>query len=185
MLVCQWNPLQMAGAFWVSSKLPSSPHLPRVEWSCCSYTTQPVESIQIPHSLVKVRAAIKKLKNGHAAGLDGITPELLKYAIDLISSGLQALFVKVWQTGRVPADWRDGVIIPLLKGKGSKTDCGSYQPISLLSVPGKVLAHVLLHRLNPLLAEHRRHAAIWFHSREIHCRCNPCSETLCRTALRI
>lgn len=64
--------------------------------------------------------------------------------------------MKVWQTGRVPADWRDGVIIPLFKGKGSKTDCGSYRPISLLSVPGKVLAHVLLHRLNPLLAEHRR-----------------------------
>ena len=93
---------------------------------------------------------------GRAAGLDGITPELLKYAIDPISSGLQALFVKVWQTGQVPADWKDGVIIPLFKGKDSKTDGCSYRAISLLSVPGKVLAHVLLHRLNPLLAEHRR-----------------------------
>ena len=57
---------------------------------------------------------------------------------------------------RVPADWRDGAIIPLFKGKGSKTDCCSYRAISYLSVPGKVLAFVLLHRLNPLLAEHRR-----------------------------
>ena len=44
----------------------------------------------------------------------------------------------------------------LFKGKGSKMDCGSYRPISLLSVPGKALAHVLLHRLNPFLAEHHR-----------------------------
>ena len=50
----------------------------------------------------------------------------------------------------------DGVIIPLFKEKGSKTDCGSYRPISLVLVPRKVLAHVLLHRLNPFLAEHRR-----------------------------
>ena len=33
---------------------------------------------------------------------------------------------------------------------------GSYRPITLLSIPGKVFAHVLLARLNPLLTKHRR-----------------------------
>src|SRR5271163_2729054 len=51
---------------------------------------------------------------------------------------------------------RHGVIIPLYKGKGSRSECGSYRPISLLSVPGKVLCHILLSRLDPLLTEHRR-----------------------------
>jgi len=79
-----------------------------------------------------------KLKNGRAAGLDGIAPEPLRHAADPISHGLHSLFAKIWRSGRVPADWRDGVIIPLYKGKGSKADCYSYRPILLLLVPGKV-----------------------------------------------
>ena len=43
----------------------------------------------------------------------------------------------------------------LYKGKGTKTDCNSYKPISLLSVLRKVFTHVLLARINPLL-KHRR-----------------------------
>ena len=33
-------------------------------------------------------------------------------------------------------------------GKGSRSECSSYRPITLLSVPGKVFAHVLLARLD-------------------------------------
>ena len=39
---------------------------------------------------------------------------------------------------------------------GGRTECGSHRPITLLSVPEKVFAHVLLVRLEPLLAERRR-----------------------------
>src|ERR1051325_9033812 len=73
-----------------------------------------------PPTLDEVRSAITSLKNGRAGGLDGIAPELLKYAIEPIASGLQSLFTKVWNSGKVPADWRDGVVVPLYKGKGSK-----------------------------------------------------------------
>jgi len=44
----------------------------------------------------------------------------------------------------------------LYKGKGQRTDCSNYRPISLLSVPGKVFANVLLARLQPLLTVRRR-----------------------------
>jgi len=46
--------------------------------------------------------------------------------------------------------------VSLYKGKGSRSCCNSYRPISLLSVPGKVLAHVLLARLQPLLDLNKR-----------------------------
>ena len=63
----------------------------------------------------------------------------------------------VWREGRVPAEWRDGIITALYKGKGSKADCGNYRPITLLSVPGKVFAHVLLARIKPcMLLTNRR-----------------------------
>jgi len=69
----------------------------------------------------------------------------------LISQALHDLFSTVWSSGKVPAEWKEGIIVSLYKGKGSRSCCNSYWPISLLSVPGKVFAHVLLTRLQPLL----------------------------------
>ena len=107
-------------------------------------------------TLEQVKAAINRLKNGKAAGPDHIPPELLKCAINPISLVFHKLFTRVWQSGRVPAEWKEGIIITLYKEKGPRTECSSYRPITLLSVPGKVFAHVLLARLNPLLTKHRR-----------------------------
>ena len=59
-----------------------------------------------PPTLDEIRSAITSLKNGREVGLDGIAPELLKYAIEPIATGLQSLFIKVWNTGKVPTDWR-------------------------------------------------------------------------------
>ena len=53
-------------------------------------------------------------------------------------------------------DWRKGVILPFYKGKGSRQDCRNYRGITLLSVPGKVFAHVLLSRVRERLRSHRR-----------------------------
>jgi len=109
-----------------------------------------------PPTLTEVRRAIWRLTCGRTTGLNNITPELLRCAIGPVTNGLHALFKRIWCSGRVPLDWRDGFIIPLYKGKGSKMVCGNYRPIFLLSVPGKVFAHVLLDRLRPLLTSHCR-----------------------------
>ena len=47
----------------------------------------------------------------------------------------------------MPDDFRDALIVSLYKKKGSKSDCGSYRGISLLSVAGKIFARVILNRL--------------------------------------
>ena len=64
--------------------------------------------------------AIARLKNGRAAGPDGIPPELLKCATGPIAAALHSLILMVWREGKVPAEWRDGIITALYKGKGSK-----------------------------------------------------------------
>ena len=46
--------------------------------------------------------------------------------------------------------------MPLYKGKGAHTECSNYRPISLLSVPGKVFAHVILTWIQPSLRRQRR-----------------------------
>ena len=107
-------------------------------------------------SIEEVQRAIRKLKNGRAPGGDDIPPELLKCAINPVSKALHGLFCAVWKSGKVPAEWKEGIILSLYKGKGPWNECGSHRPITLLSVPGKVFAHILLARLDPLLQKHRR-----------------------------
>ena len=49
-----------------------------------------------------------------------------------------------------------GIIIPLYKLKGSRSDRSNYRGITLLQVPGKVFAKVILSRIRPTLLAHRR-----------------------------
>jgi len=131
---------------------------------------------------------IPYLHNGRAAGLDNISPELLKCAKEPISIALHTLFTKIWVTGKVPVDWKDAIIGSLYKGKGSKSNCASYRPISLLSVAGKVFAHVILGRLQPLLLRQQRPQQSGFTSGpgwSINSRCHSCSAATVRAAQRI
>ena len=48
------------------------------------------------------------------------------------------------------------LLIPLYKGKGTKSECSNYRGITLLSVPGKVFAHIILARIKPTLLSHKR-----------------------------
>ena len=107
-------------------------------------------------SLNEVKMAIKKLKNGRAPGPDDIPAELLKCAMEPVSKALHKLFCKVWESGMIPSEWRNGIVISLYKGKGPRLECSSYRPITLLSVPGKIFAHILLARIEPLLHNKRR-----------------------------
>ena len=66
---------------------------------------------------------ITSLTIGRAPEPDGtcIPSELLKCAIYPVANGLHSLFTQVWRSGRIPADWRDGILIALYKGKGTKS----------------------------------------------------------------
>ena len=82
--------------------------------------------------------------------------ELLKYGGTNCVKWLTSIFQSVWSTGDIPDDWRRGITPRLLQIKGSRHDYQSYLGITLLSVPGKVFAHVLRSRVRELLQEKRR-----------------------------
>ena len=102
-------------------------------------------SVEKP-SKEEIKKAITTLKNGKAAGPDGIPAEALKADIDTASDILHNLFAKIWDEEKVLADWIAGPVIKLPK-KGDLRDCSNYRGIMPLSVPGKVLNRVILYRV--------------------------------------
>ena len=69
---------------------------------------------------------------------------------------LQALLTAVWHSGTIPPDWKRGLVVPIWKGKGGRQDCNNYRGITLISVPGKVLAYLLLMRVRSHLLKYQR-----------------------------
>ena len=94
-------------------------------------------------TLEEVIRAVRHLRNGRAAGFDEIAPELLKYAEAPISQALHDLFSTVWSSGKVPVEWKEGIIVSLYKGKGSRSCCNSYRPISLSIHPSVFISSIM------------------------------------------
>jgi hypothetical protein len=104
-------------------------------------------------TIEEVRFAVNKMKNGKAAGMDGIVPELLKFGDDSMINILHKLFIHVWKVGSVPYEWRDSIVIPIPK-KGDATHCDNNRGISLLCVAGKVFGGIMQTRMK-IFAESR------------------------------
>ena len=103
-------------------------------------------------TLEDLGAALACMSSGKAPGNDGIPPDLLKQCKKDLLPLLHDVLIKCWKEGSVPQDMKDCNIVTLYKNKGSRSDCNNYRGISLLSVVGKLIARVILVRLQ-LLAE--------------------------------
>ena len=61
----------------------------------------------------------------------------------MLTKPLSIIFQQSWLTGEVPVDWKLANVMPIYK-KGQKKDVGNYRPVSLASVPGKVMEQIVL-----------------------------------------
>jgi len=59
---------------------------------------------------------------------------------------LHDTIAEAWNQSEVAQDWKAALLITIYK-KGDRKICGNYHGISLLSIPEKVFARVLLNRL--------------------------------------
>ena len=73
----------------------------------------------------EITGALKKMKGGKAAGMDGIVVEMLKNGGITIIDWLLRIFNKYMESGVVPEDSKAAYIVPVYKGKGDRRDCAN------------------------------------------------------------
>ena len=78
-----------------------------------------------------------------SVGPDNIYPKVLRELADIVARLLSIIFEKSRRLGGIPEDCKKANVIPIYT-KGLKEDPGNYMPISLTSVPGKVMERILL-----------------------------------------
>ena len=71
-------------------------------------------------------------------GIDGVHPLILKNCASTLSEPLSLLFKKSLRTSELPQQWKSANVTPLFK-KGSRSDPSNYRPVSLISIPCKIL----------------------------------------------
>ena len=96
-----------------------------------------------------VFTSIAHLRANIACGPDLMTARMLKLFANFISPSLTQVFNQSLSTGIVPTEWKCSNIAPIPKSSNG-TLVSNYHPISLLSIPGKILER---HVYNILLEE--------------------------------
>ena len=98
---------------------------------------------------IEIKNAIKKLKNGKAAGCDNTPPEAIKAGEDMSEEVLLDLCNRIWSEEKMP-EWKKGLLIKLPK-KGDLSYCKNWRGIMLLNMASKVFCRVILERIKTAL----------------------------------
>lgn len=109
---------------------------------------------EIRCTVPEIVAKIGDLDPNKAAGPDGFLPKVLKAVADEIAPHLCQVFNRSLATAEVPLDMRSADVSPIHK-KGPLTETGNFRPISLTSIPGKLLESIVKDRIVEHLDRHR------------------------------
>ena len=122
---------------------------------CSVFTKEDTSNIPVPRDMncnstlsnvvfepLDIIKKIEKLKPSSSSGPDNLSTKFLHTFRNSISEPLSIIYNKSMQSGCVPQDWRSANITPIFK-KGSKTDPSNFRPISLTSVPCKLMESVI------------------------------------------
>ena len=138
--------LHFSSVFNCNKKAPTICHEP-----VCLYFDDDVDhQLNIPISIVEIRARLSQLKPKKGAGPDNISNEMLRAASPFIVNFLLHLFQYLFINGRFPLEWTKSTVIPIHK-KGNIDNCDNYRPISLTSLLSKIYTGILNSRLEDFI----------------------------------
>ena len=104
------------------------------------HTGPQLADIHISSQLVETK--LQRLKPTCAPGPDEVHPQVLQELGHSIAYPLSLLYRRSMDSGKLPAIWKQGMVVPIYK-KGDKLNAKNYRPVSLTSVPCKVLESII------------------------------------------
>ena len=113
----------------------------------------------------KIERVLKTLYTSKSPGPDGHHPRPLAEMAEQLAEPFQALFSTSLEKGILPRGWKDGNVTPIFK-KGRKHQPGNYRPVSLTSIPCRVMEKlarndIMEHLINNnLLSKFQHHGFI-------------------------
>ena len=111
---------------------------------------QEILELARPISHVELELAIRRLPH-KAPGKDGITAMMTKRMGNVASFRLLDIMNECLKTGYFPKSWKEAVLVIILKPGKNKHEIGSYRPISLLNIFGKLFEKIVYWRLSAYL----------------------------------
>ncbi|GAB0206625.1 mitochondrial enolase superfamily member 1 [Grus japonensis] len=142
------------------------PRCPKLEDRDCGNDKLPADPELVQDLLLHLDAY-------KSMGPNGIHPRVLRELADVIVRPLSIIFQRSWESGEVPVDWKLANIVPVFK-KGKKEDPGTYRPVSLTSVPGKIMEKIML----GVIEKHLKDNAVIGHSQHGFVRGRACLTNL-------
>lgn len=105
-----------------------------------------------PFTREEVIAATNRLKNGRAAGQDGIMPETAKLTVELQPDLVQNIINQLFQEQIFPREWKEAKVVLIPKGSANNA-ITKYRTICLIDVLGKIYEHLVKYRLEKEIEE--------------------------------
>ena len=128
-----------------SRTIPDNPH-PHQQFHDTSLSITSVTQESVLNMLLDI-------DGNTAMGPDEIHPLLLKNCATQLAYPLTLIFNRSLRDGALPSDWKTSLVVPIFK-KGPRYEALNYRPISLTSVPCKLMERLLCNSLVPYLETH-------------------------------
>lgn len=114
------------------------------------FTSSRQHSYNLPFTLDEMSQVLSNTPNS-APGRDGISYAMLRHMPVEMKGRVLEYLNTLWTTGAYPCEWREAVVVPLLKPGKDPTLPISYRPVSLTSHLAKVYEKLVCNRLVWLL----------------------------------
>lgn len=105
-----------------------------------------VADYNCPFTAHELSRALHSLKKSSPGG-DGVHNYFLMALSDAQCDQLLAIFDQSFQRGVLPAHWKEGIVLPILKPGKDPSLPASYRPITLLACMGKLMERLVAARL--------------------------------------
>ena len=118
-----------------------------IKWKPNSKMPNNNNEINEKFTILELQNAIRQCKKNSSPGQDNITYEMLKRMPKSCLNIFLEYFNRVWEAGQISVNWKEAVVIPILKPGTDATRPQSYRPISLTPVLCKIMERIVTNRL--------------------------------------